>query len=119
MDKFEYQALRNVVKEDGNDVHEKFETKFKEMRVEGHRRGVLSAQKTSMTSFLIHTTQSLNLKRLKLYTWVLRVRLEREIKDKVLSEGRGQIQETHAMVASRDSQHMMDRDPEIEERRRS
>ena len=67
-------------------------------------------------------THYLNLRRLKLCKWVLRVRLERDIKDKVLSEGglllegRGRIQETHTMVASRDSQGMMDRDLEMEER---
>ena len=40
--KFEYQDLRNVVKEGGNDVLEKFEVKFKDMKDEGHRRGVPS-----------------------------------------------------------------------------
>ena len=40
--KFEYQELRNVVKEGGNDVLEKFEVKFKDMKDEGHRRGVPS-----------------------------------------------------------------------------
>ena len=42
MKKFEYQDLRNVVKEGGNDVLEKFEVKFKDMKDEGHRRGVPS-----------------------------------------------------------------------------
>ena len=40
--KFEYQDLRNVVKEGGNDVLEKFEVKFKDMKDEGHGRGVPS-----------------------------------------------------------------------------
>ena len=46
IDKFEYQSLRNVVKVGGNDVLEKFEVKFKEMIVEGHRKSVPSVMYT-------------------------------------------------------------------------
>ena len=42
IDKFEYQSHRNVVKGGGNDVLERFKVKFKEMRVEGHRKSVPS-----------------------------------------------------------------------------
>ena len=35
MDNFELQALTDVVKEGGDDVVEKFEKKFKDMKVEG------------------------------------------------------------------------------------
>ena len=38
IDKYVYQALRNVVKEGGVDVLKNFETKLEEMRVEGCRR---------------------------------------------------------------------------------
>ena len=55
IDKFEYQALRNVVKEGGNDVLEKFKVKFKEMRVEGHRRGVPSVMYTEdVHTYILH-----------------------------------------------------------------
>ena len=46
IDKFEYQSLRNVVKVGGNDVLEKFEVKFKEMIVKGHRKSVPSVMYT-------------------------------------------------------------------------
>ena len=39
MDNFEYQALRSAVKE-GDDVIERFEKKFKEIKVEGNRKSV-------------------------------------------------------------------------------
>ena len=45
MDKFEYQALRealrDIVKEDGGNITEMFEI-FKQMKVEGNRKGVPS-----------------------------------------------------------------------------
>ena len=40
MDNFEYQALRQVVKEGGAQVIENFKRKFKEMKVEGNRKSV-------------------------------------------------------------------------------
>ena len=40
MDKFEYRVLRDVVKEGGEDVIERFEKKFKEIKVEGNRESV-------------------------------------------------------------------------------
>ena len=43
MDNFEIQALRDVVKEGGEDVIDKFEKKFKEIRVEEKRKAVSSA----------------------------------------------------------------------------
>ena len=43
MDNFEIQALRNAVKEDGEDVIDKFEKKLKEIKVEGKRKAVSSA----------------------------------------------------------------------------
>ena len=45
MNNFEYQALRNVVKEGGEDEIEKFE-KIKERKVEGNRRGVAAVMYT-------------------------------------------------------------------------
>ena len=45
MNNFEYQALRNVVKEGGEDEIEKFE-KIKEMKVEGNRKGVAALMYT-------------------------------------------------------------------------
>ena len=42
IDKYVYQSLRNVVKEGGVDVLKNFETKFKEMRVEGCRKDASS-----------------------------------------------------------------------------
>ena len=38
MDKLEYQDLRDIVKEGGEDIIEKFEKKFKQMKVEGNRK---------------------------------------------------------------------------------
>ena len=38
LDKFVYQSLRDVVKAGGDNVVKNFEEKFKEMRVEGHRK---------------------------------------------------------------------------------
>ena len=43
MENFEIQALRNVVKEGGPDVVENFEKKFKEIRIKGKRKAVLSS----------------------------------------------------------------------------
>ena len=43
MDNFEIQALRDVVKEGGLDVIDKFEKKFKEIRIEGKRKAVSSS----------------------------------------------------------------------------
>ena len=43
IDKFVYQALRNIVKDGGVDVLQNFEKKFKEMRVEGCRKDASSA----------------------------------------------------------------------------
>ena len=42
MDNFEIQALRDVVKEGGEDIIYKFEKKFKEIKVEGKRKAVSS-----------------------------------------------------------------------------
>ena len=39
LDKFVYQALRDVVKVGGDNVIKNFEKKFKELRVEGNRKG--------------------------------------------------------------------------------
>ena len=41
MDNFEYQALRNVIKEGGVDVIENLDKKFKDMKVEGKGRVLL------------------------------------------------------------------------------
>ena len=38
LDQFVYQSLRDVVKAGGDNVMKNFEEKFKEMRVEGHRK---------------------------------------------------------------------------------
>ena len=38
MENFKIQALRNVVKENGPDVVENFEKKFKEVKIEGRRK---------------------------------------------------------------------------------
>ena len=38
MENFEIQALRKVVKENGPDVVENFEKKFKEVKIEGKRK---------------------------------------------------------------------------------
>ena len=127
MDKFEYQAFSNVVEESGYDILEKFETKFKEMRVERHRKvfHLSCMQKMSMTIFLILNTQGLNLNILRLCTWVLRMRPGRYIKDKVLLEDslligdKDQIQEIHITVDIRDSRDMMDINLEIEQKRRN
>ena len=43
MENFEIQALRNVVKEGGLDVVKNFEKKFKEIKIEGKRKAVLSS----------------------------------------------------------------------------
>ena len=43
IEKFVYQALRNIVKDGGVDVLQNFKKKFKEMRVEGCRKYVSSA----------------------------------------------------------------------------
>ena len=43
MENFDIQALRNVVKEGGPDVIDKFDKKFKEIRIEGKRKAVLSS----------------------------------------------------------------------------
>ena len=43
MDNFKIQALRDVVKEGGPDVVDKFENKFKEISIEGNRKAVSSA----------------------------------------------------------------------------
>ena len=40
MDNLEFQVLRDVVKEGGDDVMEKFEKKFKDIKVEGKRKSV-------------------------------------------------------------------------------
>ena len=40
MDKFEYQALRSIVKEGKDNVIELFEKKLKEIKVKGNRKGV-------------------------------------------------------------------------------
>ena len=37
---FGYQALRTVVKEGGDDVFDRFEKSFKEIKVEGNRKSV-------------------------------------------------------------------------------
>ena len=46
MDNFEYQALQDVVKEDGENVIERFEKMFKEIKVKGNRKGVLAVMYT-------------------------------------------------------------------------
>ena len=38
MDNFEYQALRNVVKEGGGAVIDNFEKKYRELKVEGNQK---------------------------------------------------------------------------------
>ena len=43
MENFELQALRDVVKENSEDVVENFEQKFKEIRVEGKRKSLNSS----------------------------------------------------------------------------
>ena len=43
MESFEIQALRNLVKEGDPDVVENFEKKFKEIRIEGKRKAMLSS----------------------------------------------------------------------------
>ena len=43
MENFEIQALRNVVKENGPDVVENCEKKFKEVRIEGKRKSLSSS----------------------------------------------------------------------------
>ena len=43
IDKFIYQALRDVVKLSGVDIIKKFKEKFKELRVEGYRKDVFFA----------------------------------------------------------------------------
>ena len=40
MDNFEYQALRNVIKEGGVNVIDNFERKYKELKIEGNRKKV-------------------------------------------------------------------------------
>ena len=41
MESFEYQALRNVVKEGGENAMENFKEKYKELKIEGKRRRVM------------------------------------------------------------------------------
>ena len=43
MENFEIQVLRNVVKENGPDVVENFEKKFKEVKIEGKRKSLSSS----------------------------------------------------------------------------
>ena len=43
MESFEIQALRNVVKEGGPDVVKNFEKKFKEIKIKGKRKSVVSS----------------------------------------------------------------------------
>ena len=43
MENFKIQALRNVVKENGPDVVENFEKKFKEVKIEGKRKSLSSS----------------------------------------------------------------------------
>ena len=40
MDNYEFQALRDIVKEGGDDVVERFEKKFKDGKVEGKRKNI-------------------------------------------------------------------------------
>ena len=40
MDNFEYQALRSVIKEGGENVIDKFEKKYRELKIEGNRKKV-------------------------------------------------------------------------------
>ena len=56
MDNFEYQALRDMVKEGGEDIIEKFEKKFKEIKNEGMRRGVPAALQTESDPDHLHET---------------------------------------------------------------
>ena len=40
MEGFEYQALRNVINEGGDDVIKNFEEKYRELKIEGSRKKV-------------------------------------------------------------------------------
>ena len=43
MENFEFQALREIVKENKEDVVERFETKFREIRIKGKRKSLYSS----------------------------------------------------------------------------
>ena len=57
LDNFEYQALRDVVKEGGEDVIERFQKKFKEMKVEGNRKSVAGVMYTNLKPPENHQTK--------------------------------------------------------------
>ena len=54
MENFEIQALREIVKENNKDVVERFETKFREIRIEGKRK-YLNSSSTMYTETLPQT----------------------------------------------------------------
>ena len=61
MESYEIQALRDVVKIGGEDVLEKLEEKFIEIRVEGKRKSPASTMFTETPeNFLLHITQRRN-----------------------------------------------------------
>ena len=58
IDNFELQTLRHIVKEGGPEVIEKFEEKFKEMRIEGKRKVLSSSTMSTENLPRTHYTET-------------------------------------------------------------
>ena len=56
MDNFEFQAFRDVVKEGGEDIVERFKKKFKYIKVEGKRKNVSAILYTESVPDLLPDT---------------------------------------------------------------
>ena len=118
VDNFEYQALRDVVKEGGEDVIKKFEKKFKEMKVEGNRKSVAGLMFTDPNIPQTHEAKYMNPNQ-KQCTWEQRVRPGKNYKEKVPLGGENyltrDLHQDQDLMVFFDSGGMRDLGREIEE----